>query len=34
MGGARCFQQIDVELKFDMSRQLIEKNISGGEFIE
>jgi hypothetical protein len=34
MGGDLCFQQIEVELKFDSSRQLIEKNITGGEFIE
>lgn len=32
IGGNRCFQQIEVELIFDSSRQLIEKNISGGEF--
>ena len=34
MGGNRCFQQIEVELKFNSSRQLIEKNIAGGEFVE
>ena len=34
MGGNLCFQQIEVELTFDSSRQLIEKNISGGEFVE
>lgn len=33
MGGSRCFQQIGVELKFDSNRQLIEQNISGGEFV-
>lgn len=32
MGGNLCFQQIEVELTFDSSRQLIEKNISGGTF--
>jgi hypothetical protein len=32
MGGNRCFQQIEVELKFDSSRQLTEKSITGGEF--
>jgi hypothetical protein len=32
MGGNRCFQQIEAELTFDSTRQLIEKNISGGEF--
>ena len=34
MGSNRCFQQIEVELNFDSSRQLIEKNISGGTFVE
>jgi len=34
MGSNLCFQQIEVELKFDSTRQLIEKNISGGEFVE
>ena len=33
IGGNRCFQQIEVELNFDSSRQLREKNISGGEFV-
>jgi hypothetical protein len=33
LGGNRCFQQIEVELKFDSHRQLIEQNISGGEFV-
>lgn len=32
MGSNLCFQQIEVELNFDSARQLIEKNISGGEF--
>ncbi|HUG34499.1 MAG TPA: hypothetical protein VMJ90_06990 [Anaerolineales bacterium] len=34
LGGNRCFQQIEVELTYDSSRQLMEKNISGGEFVE
>jgi len=34
MGSNRCFQQIEVELKFDSTRQLQEKNITGGEFVE
>ena len=33
MGGNRCFQQIEVELMFDSTRQLQEKNIAGGEFV-
>ena len=34
IGGNRCFQQIEVELNFDSSRQLREKTITGGTFIE
>jgi hypothetical protein len=34
MGSGRCFQQIEVVLKFDASRQLQERQISGGKFIE
>ena len=34
IGANRCFQQIEVELIFDSTRQLMEKNISGGEFVE
>ena len=34
MGSNLCFQQIEAELNFDSSRQVIEKNISGGEFVE
>jgi len=34
MGGGRCFQQIEVILKFDASRQLQEKIVSGGTFVE
>ncbi|MEW6086209.1 MAG: hypothetical protein AB1607_16590 [Chloroflexota bacterium] len=33
LGGNLCFQQIEVELTFDSARQLIEKRISGGEFV-
>jgi hypothetical protein len=32
MGTNRCFQQIEVELTFDSSRQLQEKTITGGTF--
>jgi hypothetical protein len=32
IGNNRCFQQIEVELKFDSSRQLLEQNITGGQF--
>jgi len=34
MGSNRCFQQIEVELNFDSSRQLTEKTITGGTFAE
>ena len=32
MGNNRCFQQIEVELKFDSSRQLLEQQVTGGQF--
>jgi hypothetical protein len=32
MGSGRCFQQIEVELKFDSSRQLLEQQVTGGQF--
>jgi hypothetical protein len=34
MGGNRCFQQIEVELTFDSSRQIRGKTITGGVFVE
>ena len=34
MGGGRCFQQIEVSLKFDASRGLLDKQVSGGKFEE
>lgn len=34
IGANRCFQQIEVELNFDSSRQLTEKSITGGTFVE
>jgi hypothetical protein len=33
IGINRCFQQIEVELKFNTSRQLLEQNATGGQFI-
>lgn len=33
IGGNLCFQQIEVKLTFDSARQLIEKNISSGMFV-
>ena len=32
MGSNRCFQQIEVELKFNSSRQLLEQQATGGQF--
>ena len=34
MGSSRCFQQVEVVLKFDPSRRLLEKLVSGGKFVE
>ena len=34
VGGTGCFERIRVELKFDMNRKLIDRQIAGGEFIE
>ncbi len=34
MGSGRCFQQVEVTLKFDASRQVLEKHVSGGKFVE
>jgi len=33
MGENRCFQRVEVELKFTSGRELLERNIIGGEFI-
>ncbi|MCA2000701.1 MAG: hypothetical protein LDL51_02425 [Chloroflexi bacterium] len=32
IGEKRCFQRIEVELKFDAGRKLLERRITGGEF--
>ena len=34
MGSGLCFQQIEVNFKFSGEKELLEKTISGGEFIE
>jgi hypothetical protein len=34
MGSGRCFQQIEVEAKFTPSRELIDREVKGGTFIE
>lgn len=33
VGEKRCFQQIEVALKFDANRKLIDQAVSGGEFV-
>jgi hypothetical protein len=32
MGENRCFQRIEVELKFNSARQLLEQHTTGGQF--
>jgi len=34
IGEARCFQQIEVWLKFDQNRKLLAREISGGKFVD
>lgn len=34
IGENKCFQRIEVNFKFNSERQLIEKDIIGGEFVE
>ena len=34
IGSGRCFQQIEVEAKFTSARDLIEKEVKGGTFVE
>ena len=34
MGNNSCFQQIEVELKFTSDRELIDKEVKGGTFVE
>ena len=34
MGSGLCFQQIEVEFTFDSSRKVIDRQISGGRFVE
>ena len=33
MGESKCFQRMEVEFKFSSSRDLIEKQVAGGEFV-
>jgi hypothetical protein len=34
VGNNRCFQQIEVEMKFTSARELIEQQAQGGKFVE
>lgn len=34
MGSGSCFQQIEVEFNFDSSRNIVDRQISGGRFVE
>ena len=34
IGGNRCFQQIEVEITFTSTRELIDQQIQGGTFVE
>jgi DNA-directed RNA polymerase subunit N (RpoN/RPB10) len=34
IGNGHCFQQIEVLFKFDESRRLLDRIISGGDFVE
>ena len=33
IGNNRCFQQIEVEMKFTSTRELIEQQVQGGTFV-
>ena len=34
IGANRCFQQIEVEMMFNSARELLEKTVRGGTFVE
>ncbi len=34
MGNSYCFQQIEVEMKFTSTRELIEQEVKGGTFVK
>ena len=34
LGKQRCFQPVEVTLTFDVNRKLLEREISGGSFVE
>ena len=33
MGSGRCYQQIEVGLKFNANRKLLERRVEGGDFV-
>lgn len=33
MGSGRCFQRMEVELKFSYDRRLLDQHVTGGEFV-
>ena len=34
MGDGRCFERIEIDLTFDSSKRLVNREIHGGEFVE
>ena len=34
MGGGPCYQQVEVTFKFDQNGRVLERQITGGEFVE
>ncbi len=34
MGNGHCFQQVEIELHFNASRKLLDKQVHGGTFLE
>lgn len=34
MGGGTCYQQIEVTFRFDKARKVLERTVSGGEFVD
>ena len=34
MGGGSCFQQVEAEFHFDASRKVIDRQVTGGHFVE
>jgi hypothetical protein len=34
IGNGHCFQQIEVQIRFNTKRQLLDRQIAGGEFVD